>query len=332
MKSLSLATLSLTTLLAVTATAHAQKPATATAPAPSPAPVASPAPAPAAQAKPATTAPSPAPAASPVAAATPAPSPAPAASPVAAATPAPTAASPAPAAKAPDIEAQPLTGYVAPTTASPNNKAVVQDISIKLGGVIGLMVLSALGWRKFRRRGVGSLKGGPAERNEARLLVMEKLHLNPQQILYVVRYAERVLLVGSSPQNLNLITDLSRGAVASAASSSVTPLPSSISEALKEMENRNERKQSPEPAVRTPRPVVTEDRFAGILDRLRAQEEPSATSEYRVQQSRPTRTIAELEDDEEERLLAGTSSRSTGGNSLFRAAESASKGEGSWSR
>ena len=325
MKSLSLATLSLTALIAVTATAHAQKPATATAPSPAPAakPAAS-APAPA---------PSPAPAASPVAAATPAPSPAPAASPVAAATPAPAAASPAPAAKSTDLEAQPLAGYVAPVTATTNNKDVLQDIGIKLGGVIGLMVLSALGWRKLRRRGgVGSLKGGPAERNEARLLVMEKLHLNPQQILYVVRYAERVLLVGSSPQNLNLITDLSRGAVAAAPNSSVTPLPSSISEALKEMESRGERKMSPEPAVRTPRPVATEDRFAGILDRLRAQEEPSATGEYRVQQSRPTRTIAELEGDEEERLLAGTASRGGGGNSLFRAAESASKGEGSWSR
>ena len=297
MKSLSLATLSLTFLLAVSSAAQAQNPA--------------PAPAATAQAKPA----------APVA--TPAPQPA---------SPAPTASaapvtSPAPTAKKPtDLEAQPLTGYVAPAASVTPPGALLADIGVKLGGVIGLMALSALGWRTLRRRGISPLKSATAERNEARLSVVEKMHLSPQQVLYVVRYAERVLLVGSSQQNMSLITELTRGAVASAATATAS-LPAPVSEALREIETRNERvKPSPEPAVRTPRPVATEDRFAGILDRLRAQEEPSVAGEYRVQQARPSRTVAELEEDEEERLLAGASR----GGSLFRAAENL--GDGRWSR
>ncbi|WP_395146357.1 flagellar biosynthetic protein FliO [Armatimonas sp.] len=316
MKSLSLATLSLTFLLAASTATHAQtaapvavKPAATTpAPAPAPAPTA---------VKPAVT--TPAPTATTTTAV-------PVAAPTAGAGAAPTTtASPAQEVKkSTDPEAQPITGYIAPANDTPNTKAMIQDLGVKLGGVIGLMLISALGWNKLRRRGVGIKKSGTAERNESRLLVMEKLHLNPQQVLYVVRYAERTLLVGASPQNLNLITDLSKGGTA-LASSSATALPAPLTEALKELEARGERvKPSPEPAIRTPRPVAVEDRFAGILDRLRAQEEPSMPSEYRVQQSRPTRTIAELDEDEEERLLA----KSSRGSSLFRAASTTSAGDG----
>ena len=273
MKSLSLATLSLTFLLAASTATHAQtaapaavKPAATTpAPAPAPAPTA---------VKPAVTTPAPT-------AMTTTTTAAPVAAPTAGAGAAPTTTgSPTPEVKKPtDPEAQPLTGYVAPVNAAPNTKAMIQDLGVKLGGVIGLMLISALGWNKLRRRGVGSKKSGTSERNESRLLVMEKLHLNPQQVLYVVRYAERTLLVGASPQNLNLITDLSKGGTA-LAPSSVTALPAPLTEALKELEARGERvKPSPEPAIRTPRPVAVEDRFAGILDRLRAQEEPSMPSE-----------------------------------------------------
>ncbi len=320
MKSLSLATLSLTFLLAASTATHAQtaapaavKPAATTpAPAPAPAPTV---------VKPAVT--TPAPTATTTTTTTTA---APVAAPTAGAGVAPTTtASPTPEVKkSTDPEAQPLTGYVAPVNDTPNTKAMIQDLGVKLGGVIGLMLISALGWNKLRRRGVGSKKSGTAERNESRLLVMEKLHLNPQQVLYVVRYAERTLLVGASPQNLNLITDLSKGGTA-LASSSATALPAPLTEALKELEARGERvKPSPEPAIRTPRPVAVEDRFAGILDRLRAQEEPSMPSEYRVQQSRPTRTVAELDEDEEKRLLA----KSSRGSSLFRAASTTSTGDG----
>jgi flagellar biogenesis protein FliO len=231
-----------------------------------------------------------------------------------------------------DPEAQALAGYVAPvSTANTNPKAMLQDVGMKLGGVIGLMVFSALGWRKLRRRGIGLPKAGSADRdrNDARLQVIEKLHLSPQQVLYVVCYAERVLLVGSSPQNLNLVTDLTKG---SATSTMTSALPAPLTEAIREMETRGARvnvKSSPEPAIRTPRPVVTEDRFSGILDRLRAQEEPAVASEYRIQQVRPNRTIAELDDDEEERMLAGASR----GSSLFRAAgENSATGDGRWSR
>jgi flagellar biogenesis protein FliO len=328
MKSLSLATLSLSFLLAASA-AHAQNATTPTAPSAPKPPVVATAPV-VAQATPAPVAATPAAVATPA----PAPSPAPVASPVAAATPAPAA---TPAAKKPvDPEAQPLAGYVTPTsTVNTNPKAMIQDVGIKLGGVIGLMVFSALGWRKLRRRGIGLPKMGSADRdrdrNEARLQVMEKLHLSPQQVLYVVRYAERVLLVGSSPQNLSLVTDLTKGSVASAVTATNT-LPAPLTEAIRELETRSERttgKSSPEPAIRTPRPVATEDRFAGILDRLRAQEEPTVSSEYRIQQARPNRTIAELDEDEEERVLAGASR----GSSLFRAAgETTATGDGRWSR
>lgn len=313
MKSLSLATLSLTFLLSVSSGAQAQKPGAtkATPPAATTPSAVKPTPAPAPTTPSSTVAPV---TLSPTGSA-----------PLTGASPAPTTtASPAPdTQKTSDPESQSLTSYVSPLLTTTDTKTMAQDLGIKLGGVIGLMFLSALGWKTLRRRGVGSGKSSSKERTDAHLLVMEKLHLNPQQVLYVIRYAERTLLVGSSPQNLNLLTDLTNGGTSLAMSMSAA-LPAPVTEAIKEIETRSERvKPSPEPAIRTPRPVATEDRFAGILDRLRAQEEPSMPSEYRVQPSRPSRTIAELDEDEEERLLA----KSHRGGSLFRAAEKTAAGD-----
>ena len=290
MKSLSRALISLTLLISVLPTANAQRRHQSRHSEPAPKPVivavAKPTPAPP---KPVATQPTPAPVAQP----TPIPSP------VAVATPAPTAKT--------DIESRPVSSYTTPATALPVPTATIQDMVIKLVGVVALMLMGALGWRKLRRPGLPKSKVSMPERPEVRLLVTEQMNLNPQQMLYVVRYADRMLLVGSSPQNLNLITDLTPGAHALPAMASAA-LPAPVTEAIRELSATSE------PVARTPRPAP-EDRFAGIFDRLRAQEGHSAPEqgEYRVPRGE-VRTIAELEEDQEELALAAAGRRSLFGN------------------
>lgn len=85
-------------------------------------------------------------------------------------------------------------------------------------------------------------------------------------------------------------------------------LPSSVSDALRDLSTVSD--------GRTPRASSQEDRFSGIFDRLRAQETEEFTPhvEYRAPRGE-VRTIAELEDEEEEVALVAAGRRSLFGNS-----------------
>lgn len=285
MKSLSRSLIALVLLIALLSGASAQRRSRRhrhSAPKPAPVAVAKPTPAP----------PKPTPA--PVAKATPSPAPQPVATPA-----------PAVVAKN-DIESKPVTAYTSPTSTLPVPTSTIKDMVMKLVGVIGVMLMGAMGWRKLRKPNLAKRKSGKVMPQEAALQIDEQLNLNPQQMLYVVRYAERTLLVGSSPQNLSLITDLTPGTHALPARTTAA-LPAPVSEALKDLATVSE--------VRTPRPSP-EDRFSGIFDRLRAQEseELPVRTEYRVPRGE-VRTIAELEEDQEELALAAAGRRSLFGNS-----------------
>lgn len=70
--------------------------------------------------------------------------------------------------------------------------------------VIGALVAVVVAARAFGRRGRGAGRGGWME-------VLARLPLEPRRSLYVVRVAERTLVLGSSEQGLTLLRELEGG-------------------------------------------------------------------------------------------------------------------------
>lgn len=97
--------------------------------------------------------------------------------------------------------------------------------------VVGALVAVVVAARALGRRGRGGGRGGWME-------VLGRLPLEPRRSVYVVRVADRTLVLGSSEQGLTLLRELEGGelpasAVASAAGSSFPELVQRASAALR---------------------------------------------------------------------------------------------------
>ncbi|MBI3911643.1 MAG: FliO/MopB family protein [Armatimonadetes bacterium] len=94
------------------------------------------------------------------------------------------------------------------------------DIGAKLAAVIGLIFLCALAWRKLAG-GAPGLAAGTARPVE----LVQSLPLGPGRALHLVRVRSRELVLGSTPQQVNLLVDL-------ADPGAVTDRPGAFAEAL----------------------------------------------------------------------------------------------------
>ncbi len=79
-------------------------------------------------------------------------------------------------------------------------------LALVIGGLVAVVVAA----RAFGRRGRGAGRGGWME-------VLARLPLEPRRSLYVVRVAERTLVLGSSEQGLTLLRELEGGELPAAA-------------------------------------------------------------------------------------------------------------------
>lgn len=68
------------------------------------------------------------------------------------------------------------------------------------------LLLATLWWLK--RRGLAIRTAGPGRSRTRRLECLERLALGPQQTLHLVRLADRLLLVASSPAGCSLLGEL----------------------------------------------------------------------------------------------------------------------------
>lgn len=97
--------------------------------------------------------------------------------------------------------------------------------------VIGALVAVVVGARALGRRGRGAGRGGWME-------VLARLPLEPRRSLYVVRVAERTLVLGASEQGLTLLRELDDGELPSAAPVAATSFPELVERASAALRKR----------------------------------------------------------------------------------------------
>jgi len=86
---------------------------------------------------------------------------------------------------------------------SPSLLAVIFDLFIKLAVVLGVAYASVLGLRKYMNQQGAALPG------RGRLLkVIESVSIGPNRSLHLVRVAGKVVVIGSTPENISLIAEI----------------------------------------------------------------------------------------------------------------------------
>jgi flagellar biogenesis protein FliO len=81
-------------------------------------------------------------------------------------------------------------------------------VALVLGSLCALVwVMKRKGWARVGGAGVGWLRGRSftPRNSQAQLEVIERLVLTPQHSVHLIRLADRILLVGLSPNGCNLL-------------------------------------------------------------------------------------------------------------------------------
>ena len=112
-----------------------------------------------------------------------------------------------------DIESRPLSKLSAGQTGTAKPlqpEKLIPSVAMNLAVVIGTMVLLAFAWKTLKKSPRRSKSPVESESGlPTRLEVEDQLRLAGGQILYSVRHGGRAFLIGSTPQSISLLADLS---------------------------------------------------------------------------------------------------------------------------
>lgn len=173
-----------------------------------------------------------------------------------------------------DIESRPLSKLSATPTGTVKPlqpEKLIPSVAMNLAVVIGTMVLLAFAWKTLKKSPRRSKSPVESESGlPTRLEIEDQLRLAGGQILYSVRHGGRAFLIGSTPQSVTLLADLSNPA----AKPTLTVAP--VAERAAPTTTAAEPRRPKAAPVETPPQEESVDRFSGILDRLRAQESAGA--------------------------------------------------------